>query len=279
MAAIWGFFPPLEAIPNIKKHCRDALESDPSSAISYARLASSAMILEWDWDEAKRNLRQAMVLDANDPYIKFVQAQWYLMCGNEAKAIACIEESIALDPLNLFHLWMSADFYYTFHHEDRAEDRLNQILELDPGYSEALRLKSILFRRQGKLEQALELAERVYAIQHGGVASPQTLALVHISMGNEAEARRVLRDVLEITKTQYVLAAVPAFIYAGLGEMDKGFEWLEKAYQEHDQGFRLMKVARHWDTFRPDPRFDEFVRRMNFPAGDLEQLLEVNTQD
>lgn len=92
MAGIFGFLPSLDAIPKIKSHCNAALESDPGSAISYARLASSAMVLEWDWNETRRNLREAIALGSNDAYVKFVLSQWYQTCGDEARAIASIEQ-------------------------------------------------------------------------------------------------------------------------------------------------------------------------------------------
>jgi TolB-like protein/lipopolysaccharide biosynthesis regulator YciM len=270
MSGIFGFLPALDAIPKIQTHCNAALETDPGSAISYARLACSAMVLEWDWSETRRNLKEAITLGPNDAYVQFVLSQWYQTCGDEAQAIASIEQSVALDPLNLFQLWMSGYIYMTFDLMDQGESRLKQVLELDPGYSEATRLIAHVALERGELDRALELAEQVYAVQKGvTMASNWTLAKVHIARGNEGEARRVLQGLIDRSQHEFVQASVPANIYAWLGEMDSAFEWLEKAYEEHDPSFRLINVDPGFDIFRSDPRFARYEERLNIPNGAL----------
>jgi adenylate cyclase len=270
MAAIWGFVPPLEAIPKIHSHCLSAIESDPGSAVSYARLASSAMVLEWDWEAARHNLKEAMALGPNDAYVKFVLSQWYLMCNNETEAVTNIEQSIALDPLNLFQLWMAGSIHLSFGREDPAEVRLKQVLELDPNFSDAIRLMAEISLVRGESDQALELAEQAYTLQKGSTAATYTLALVHLGLGNEAEVRRLLQIQIDKDEREFVLAMVTANIYAWLGELDNAYEWLEKAYEQHDQAFRLLKVGSGWDAFKADPRFARYVERLSIPDGELE---------
>jgi hypothetical protein len=57
-----------------------------------------------------------------------------------------------------------------------------------------------------------------------------------------------------------------ALVYAGLGEKDLAFEWLERAYNERDKGLISLRVDPPLDPLRSDPRFQELVRRMNFPT-------------
>jgi hypothetical protein len=62
----------------------------------------------------------------------------------------------------------------------------------------------------------------------------------------------------------YVLAAYMATIYAGLGEKDKAFEWLERGYEERSIDLReSIKVDPIWDPLRSDPRFTDLLRRVN----------------
>jgi hypothetical protein len=56
-----------------------------------------------------------------------------------------------------------------------------------------------------------------------------------------------------------------ALVYAGLGEKDQAFEWLEKAYEAHDKGLIYLKVDPPVDPLRSDPRFQDLLRRMKFP--------------
>ena len=150
--------------------------------------------------------------------------------------------------------------------------RLQQVLELDPGYSEAIRVMALIALERGELDKALELAEQVYALQKGATTtSYHTLAKVHMALGNETEVRRLLQQRIEMAQHGFVQAILPANIYAWLGEMDAAFEWLEKAYEQHDQAFRLINVdpGWDWDNFRSDPRFARYEELLNIPNGDL----------
>ena len=57
-----------------------------------------------------------------------------------------------------------------------------------------------------------------------------------------------------------------AVVYAGLGNKDKAFEYLEKAYNERSPDLPwFLKADLRMDTLRSDPRFQDLMRRMNFP--------------
>jgi hypothetical protein len=74
----------------------------------------------------------------------------------------------------------------------------------------------------------------------------------------------MLDQLNDLSKRKYVFAASKAQIYAGLGEKDKAFEWLEKAYQQRSIGSaEAIKVDVIWDPLRSDPRFADLLRRMN----------------
>jgi hypothetical protein len=51
-----------------------------------------------------------------------------------------------------------------------------------------------------------------------------------------------------------------------MGEKDKAFDWLEKAYEEHDSGLVSIAVEPMFDPVRRDPRFRDILRRMKLPS-------------
>ena len=75
----------------------------------------------------------------------------------------------------------------------------------------------------------------------------------------------MLEFLLEKRKTQFVPPTEIAIIYAGLGEMDTAFEWLDRAYEERAFLIDEVKVNPLFDVFRGDPRFDALLRKMNYP--------------
>jgi serine/threonine-protein kinase len=91
------------------------------------------------------------------------------------------------------------------------------------------------------------------------------LALAYGRSGNKGEASKILNELKAQSKQKYVLPTAFATVYVGLGENDRALEWLERGYAGHDGDMCLLKIAPHWDPLRSDPRFQDLLRRMNFP--------------
>jgi hypothetical protein len=75
----------------------------------------------------------------------------------------------------------------------------------------------------------------------------------------------VLDELNEVSKQIYVSPYNIALIYAGLGEMDKALAWLERAFAERSTWMLYLKVDPWLDSLRSEPRFQDLLRRMNFP--------------
>jgi hypothetical protein len=85
-------------------------------------------------------------------------------------------------------------------------------------------------------------------------------------IGKRAEAKKILGEMLESSKTGHVSPYMIATVYAGLGDKDRAFEFLEKAFSERSADLSyFLKADLRMDTLRPDPRFQDLVSRMGFP--------------
>jgi hypothetical protein len=91
------------------------------------------------------------------------------------------------------------------------------------------------------------------------------LAYVYAVSGKPVEARKILEDFNTFSKTRYVDAFWVARVYAGLGEKDKALGYLERAYREHSGTMWALKMDPQCDPLRSDARFQDLLRRMNFP--------------
>jgi hypothetical protein len=54
-------------------------------------------------------------------------------------------------------------------------------------------------------------------------------------------------------------------VYTNLGDKDRALEYLREAYEEHYPSMEVIKVDPQFDRLHSDPRFQDLVRRMNFP--------------
>ena len=85
--------------------------------------------------------------------------------------------------------------------------------------------------------------------------------------GNRAEAIKIIARLQEQSARQYVPAFNIALIYAGLGENDLAFEWLDRAFDERSSWLVSLNVEPMLDSLRPDARFAALLRRIGLASG------------
>jgi TolB-like protein/Flp pilus assembly protein TadD len=85
--------------------------------------------------------------------------------------------------------------------------------------------------------------------------------------GRKSEAEKLLRELQDRYREEYILPSDFARVHAALGNKDEALTWLEKAHQEREWNMILIRVSPWWDSLRSDPRFDDLVERMNFPEA------------
>lgn len=103
-------------------------------------------------------------------------------------------------------------------------------------------------------QAAVRLSKDDAAIGHRGNA----LAIA----GRNEDALRVLGDLQRISKERHVSPYSFALLYVGLGDKDRAFEWLERAYAERSPKLVYLKVEPTLDPLRSDARFDTLMMKM-----------------
>ena len=92
-----------------------------------------------------------------------------------------------------------------------------------------------------------------------------TLGSIYALQGRKHEAEELIDELKETARHQYVSGSFFAEVYVGLGQKDQAITWLERAYEDHDQGMVFVAAYPGFDALRSEPRFRDLVRRMNFP--------------
>ena len=83
-----------------------------------------------------------------------------------------------------------------------------------------------------------------------------------IKRGKRNEAIKVLNQLLEFSKKGYTLSVQIAYVFSGLGDKDKAFEWLEKGYNEQNTQLGFLKVDPIWDNLRSDSRYTAMLKKI-----------------
>ncbi len=81
-------------------------------------------------------------------------------------------------------------------------------------------------------------------------------------MGRQPEARRILNELVEKARVQYVAADRIAAVYVALGQNDDAFRWLERAAAERNAILQFIAFSRDFLPLRSDPRFADLLRRI-----------------
>ncbi|MFQ5927071.1 MAG: tetratricopeptide repeat protein, partial [Terriglobia bacterium] len=260
---IRGRLPPREVFPKARSAAEKALEIDDTLAQAYAALAECSFHYDWDLRAADRQLRKALELNPNYSHAHRDYAGHLSAMGRHDEAFVEIKRAEELDPLSLFISQGVGSILSNARRYDEAIQQFQKTLQLDANYVVAHSGLAEAYAWKGMVEEALAEARKTEELSESG---PGVLrALVYGVTGRKNEARVIIRDLEERSKQTRISPRNMAALYAVLGEKDSAFAWLEKAFEERMGNLHWINVEPEFDSLRSDPRFQELLRRMNFP--------------
>jgi eukaryotic-like serine/threonine-protein kinase len=252
--------PPKEAFPKAKEAALKALEIDDTLAEAHASLAWVKTLYDWDWSGAEREFRRAIAINPSYATAHGWYGVYLWHVGRLGEAVVEEKRALELDPLSLIINRNVGDAFYLARQYDQAIEQYRKTLELpaaNPVFHSSL---GYAYLQKSMYKEALAEFEKTPA---GAVG----LGYAYAVTGRRTEAQKALDQFNELSKKRYLPARNWAIVYAGLGEKDKAFEWLEKAYAERSLGGPFLtlgiKVEPLYDPLRSDPRWIDLLRRMN----------------
>jgi TolB-like protein/Tfp pilus assembly protein PilF len=259
----FNYLSPREAIPQAKMAALRALEIDPTLAEAHTALATSITEYDWDWGKAEREFKRALELNPNAASTHFLYGMIYLVpMGRTAEAIDEIQKAVELEPLNVDMGANLAAAYMYARQNEKALEQARKTYDLEPNFVGARIWLATVYDANGMYSQAIELCENSL---HSDPASPPFLTLAgyaYAKDGQREKAQAIVKRWKEIAKAQYVSHYWIAPVYAALGERDRAFEELEKAYLERDYFMPRLRIDPVMDDLRDDSRFAELVKRI-----------------
>jgi len=180
------------------------------------------------------------------------------------EAIEQFQRALQTDPLNLTFNTNLGTEYGAARQYDRALDQFKKALELDPNYASAYVNLSFTYLDMGKYDLWLENWQKGSTLNGNPDFAhiAEEGAKAYATSGREAALRKVIELEEQLSKKQYVDPAQLAFFYADLGDKDKTFALLEKAFAEKSASLQFIKTIKQMDSLRSDPRYTDLVKRM-----------------
>jgi TolB-like protein len=258
-----GIIPPGDAFASGILHAVRALEIDNTRAETHALVAQFHKQHDYDWPDIERELARALELNPASPLVRMLYAVgWLMPQGRLREAITELERALEWDPLSYqLHYWL-AIMLSLAREADRAIDQSRLLIELDPAAPNGWWLSGVGLSRKGLTDEAVAALRKAEDLSGGLALLLGWLGLILGAGGRTDEAKRVLARLEEIGRTAYVPPSSFAWVYLGLRDVDRAFEWLHRAVDSHDQLMMPIKTYAFFDPIRDDPRFHALLRKM-----------------
>jgi hypothetical protein len=120
-----------------------------------------------------------------------------------------------------------------------------------------------------KVIAAIALGKSVEEFVHAGFGYKNLVEALQpcYAKGNyKGSLRAASRELMDMSKHQYVPPFLPAFLFASLGDAEQAVAWLERAYKEHNWVLLDLKNDPIWDPIRSDRRFKGLLRRVGLAS-------------
>jgi serine/threonine protein kinase/Tfp pilus assembly protein PilF len=255
-------FAPKDSVPKARQAVQNALRLDETLAEAHTMLAMILLQYDWNWAAAEREFRRALDLDPNYALGRSFLA-WHLAAmGRFDESIAEDKRALELDPLSAA---VNADLgwdLYLARRYDEAIEQLRRAVDLEPNYWVSHVLLGRCYEQKGKLREAVAEFQKAVQIEN---SIPEVLAALghgYAVSGRKAEALKIIHDLQERSRKEFVPSYSIATIYTGLGMKDEALQYLGKSYAEGSFYMIHLKVEPILDSLRPDPRFADIVRRV-----------------
>jgi len=279
LARVYSFLPdygdsPVEDHPKAMALARKALELDPTLSEPHLVLGGQMMFQDWDIAGGVAEFKKAVELGPNNAHVHDDYAfNISIVGGMEQEALAEINRAHQLDPLSQD---ISYDLGLIHIHARRFDEAIavcKKLANENPRYADAHSCLADAYWRKRMYSQSLEEYKVECQLSGDRNESERASAMEQgfRSGGWQGALSKSIETVKAQRKTQpssaYGSAYSIAAAYAELGDKEQAFQWLNTAFEEHDENLLGMKTDSSFDPIRSDPRFAELVRKVGLPQA------------
>ena len=259
--AVFGYGVPREEFLKAGRYAHRALALDSSSAEAHAALAHILCVHDYDWAASDREFRRALSLNRGNTFARVVFAVCLASQRRTSEGVAQLDTARRIDPLAPAVPNMLGRLQVIAREPDLAIRSLNEALELNPQLDLAHQMLGHAFLLKRRYPEAIASFRRAAAVS--GIRDSAHLAFAYAEAGQRAEARRVVSALT--LPGRYVPPYHIAVAYAGLGDADEAFRWLERAYSERASFMNGVMIDRAFEPLHSDPRWSALAARMGLP--------------
>jgi DNA-binding winged helix-turn-helix (wHTH) protein/TolB-like protein/Flp pilus assembly protein TadD len=254
---------PREAQKKEKEYLLKALKLDDTLGTSNILMAHLTWRGELNKEEAERYFRRALEIEPNALNTHWGYGVFLAEQGRVGEAIDELRRALSLNPVSLGAMSVLGTMYLYARQYDDAIKQYEKVLELEPNYSTgyvglgwAYTLKGQYDAAEASLTKAAELEKLTKSNVHA------FLGYLYAVTGERTKTMNEINQLNELQKQRQGSFGAMAVVYAGLGEKDQAFAYLEKALEEREWWVFSIKVNPVFDSLRSDPRYIDLLSRI-----------------
>ena len=256
--ATQGMVPDEQVLDSLQSAASKALELDDQLAEAHTAMAVFHAHA-WNRPAQEAAFRRSIEVNPNYPTAYLWYGFMLDTYGRQQESLAMRRRAYEFDPLNLQINVDLAAALYKNGQPDGAMKQIARALELNPGFGDAHHTLGLFHLDRGHYADAIAAFEK-----SGRLAS---LAHAYAIAGDRARARVLLHQREQEAARRYVTPLDFAVIYAGLGENDRAFEWLERALRERIILVKRLDVDVWYAPLRGYARYADLMRRLRAAMG------------
>jgi eukaryotic-like serine/threonine-protein kinase len=265
-ASIYELRTPAQAYTEARTAAERALKLDASNAAAHNVLADVKKSLEWDLAGAEQEQHRALELSPSDLLTRLWLADTLSRLERHDEALAESARAITLDPVSALSHNNRSMLFLRARRYDESLEEARIALELDPSHVNALWWQGLAYAEKRDFPRSLASLQKGFDMTKGPMFLG-SLGYACALAGDREKAKSAIRELEALSKTpRYVSAVDTAIVYAGLGDADATFEWLNKAYEARDGRVQQL-VWPAFDRFRRDSRYLDLKGRIGLGSG------------
>ena len=252
---------PRDVFPQAQKYVEKALSIDGRLPEAHTSLALIQLSAQWDWAAAENEFLRATELDPRQAQAQIYYSWLLALTGRHWEAGVAAKRAQDVDPLSPLVNSGVAWMYFVSKEYDRAIDEAHKCLEVDQNFLVGLYVLGLAYLRKQQYDQAAPLIERSTVLSGRAPFYLGLQGLLYAEMGEHEKVKDIIADLDELrAKGRYVPPHCYVYIYAGLREFDRAFEWQEQACEDGAPPYYFLSPA--IECLHGDERHKAHMARM-----------------
>lgn len=262
MLACRGIMPAAEAFHIAKAAARQAVRLEPELGEGHASLAH-VRLHDWDWVGLEEDFQRALELNPSNVIAHYWFAEYLMAMGRAEEAVARVTQAQRMDPVSSLFSASVGMVLYLAREFDPAISVLRKALEVDPNHFLLHFRLGLVYAQKRLAKEAVAAMQQAVRLSGRSTETLTGLAHAYAASGKKTEAQRILDDLVQ-PGNPYVSPYDMARAYAMLGDKAHVFQWLHKAYDEHNPDLIELKTEPCFEIFHAHPEFQKLTSRIGW---------------